>query len=151
LTDWFHLEKVYYDFASDIEAVSVHYVWTPLGNRPDWEQERHTRFMPLVYSPVGVGVPPAPLRKKVLKLPRRLVEPKTGEPTCRYLLHHYFEVFQDGHRTFSPLYTEAVDTEEGTCVPYLETNESPELAEGSDDAAGSRPADTELAGERERQ
>ena len=124
MNDCFHLEKVYYDFAPDIEAVSIHYVWTPIGEHPDWERERHTRFMPLVYAPVGLAVPPAPLRRQMLKLPRCVAHPAMGEPTAKYLLHHYFEVFQGGHRRFSPLYTEEVDTETGACVRYLQAADS---------------------------
>jgi len=28
----------------------------------------------------------------------------------RYLLHHYFDVFQDGYRLYSPLFSEAIVT-----------------------------------------
>jgi hypothetical protein len=150
LSDWFHLEKVYYDFAPDIEAVSIHYLWTPIGEQPDWERERHTRFVPLVYAPVGRAVPPAPLRRKMLKLPRRIPDSASGNLTAKYLLHHYFEVFQSGHRRFSPLYTEAVDTETGACVPYQAADGS-EGAERFDDATVSQVADAKLVGEREGQ
>jgi hypothetical protein len=151
LSDWFHLEKVYYDFAPDIEAVSIHFIWTPIGEHPDWEHERYTRLMPLVYAPAGLAVPPAPLRRKMLKLPRRLADPATGELTAKYLLHHYFEVVQSGHRRFSPLYTEEVDTETGTCLPYLQVADGSESAEGFDDTTGNQVADAKLVGERERQ
>jgi len=149
LSDWFHLEKVYYDHAPDIEAVSIHYVWTLIGEPPDWERERHTRFMHMVYAPVGRAVPPAPLRRKMLKLPRRISDPATGGQTAKYLLHHYFEVFQSGHRKFSPLYTEELDTETGAWVPYLQAVGGSEPAEGFEDATGTRVADAKLAGERE--
>ncbi|MBI3300751.1 MAG: hypothetical protein HYZ72_01535 [Deltaproteobacteria bacterium] len=45
---WHYLEKEFYDYADDIEGVNIHYVWTPLGGVVDWENQRVTRFMPLV-------------------------------------------------------------------------------------------------------
>lgn len=118
----FYLEKEFYDYAADIEGVNIHYAWTPLDGTPDWESQRVTRFMPLVRSPAQllgtepVTIPPqAPsepdeprLRKKVLKLPTHIQDPEHHTLTNRYLLHHYFEVFQNGHRYYSPLYTEEI-------------------------------------------
>ena len=98
-----------------------------------------------------VPVPAAPLRRKMLKLPRRISDPAAGGETAKYLLHHYFEVFQSGHRRFSPLYTEEVDTETGTCVPYLQAADGSESAEGFDDTTGNQVANAKLVGERERQ
>src|SRR5260370_42676113 len=103
-----------------------------MGEHPDWEHERRPRLMPLFYAPVGLAVPPAPLRRKMLKLPRRIADPATGGLTAKYLLHHYFEVFQSGHRRFSPLYTEGVDTETGAWVPYLQAADGSASAEGFD-------------------
>jgi hypothetical protein len=114
-------------------------------------RERRTRFMPSVYAPVGRAVAPAPLRRKIVKLPRRIADPATGGLTVKYLLHHYFEVFQSGHRRFSPLYTEEVDTETGSCAPYLQAADGSESAEGFDDTTGNQVADAKLVGERERQ
>ena len=125
---WYYLEKEFYDNADDIEGVNVHYVWTPLGSKPDWENQRATHYMPLVHSPAqlcstaGAHAPPsevtaltpARLRKKVLKLPQQILDPQRSTLTDRYLLHHYFEIFQDGHRHYSPLYTEEVITGAGT-------------------------------------
>lgn len=120
---WHYEIKEYYDYAGDIEGVNVHYLWTPLGGVPDWDNQRVTRFMPLVVQPparpsgettmrtteraVATAVR---LRRKILKLPQTIVDPKSGVPTDHYLLHHYFEVFQDGHRHYSPLYTEELHT-----------------------------------------
>ncbi|NOT53527.1 MAG: hypothetical protein HOP18_02875 [Deltaproteobacteria bacterium] len=120
---WHYEIKEYYDHADDIEGVNIHYLWTPLEGIPDWENQRVTRFMPLVVQPPS---PPGGetatqttenavatavrLRRKILKLPQTIVAPESGVPTDRYLLHHYFEVFQDGHRHYSPLYTEELHT-----------------------------------------
>jgi hypothetical protein len=122
---WYYLEKEFSDYADDIEGVNIHYLWTPIGGVADWENQRVTRFMPLVQSPSSllreVNSPlsptgasessPAGLRKKILKLPQRVVDPQSGTLTSHYLLHHYFEIFQDGHRRYSPLYTEELLTD----------------------------------------
>ena len=120
---WHYEIKEYYDHADDIEGVNIHYLLTPLGGVPDWENQRVTRFMPRVQPPTPPGnkVPidvtgeaAAPttlrLRRKILKLPQEILDPQSGIPTNRYLLHHYFEVFQDGYRQYSPLYTEELHT-----------------------------------------
>ena len=118
----FYLEKEFYDYADDIEGVNIHYAWTPLGDTPDWDAQRVTRFMPLLRSPAQllgtepVSMPPPlasdsdppRLRKKVLKLPTEIPDAEDGSVTNRYLLHHYFEIFQDGYRHYSPLFTEEI-------------------------------------------
>jgi hypothetical protein len=126
---WHYIEKEYYDYADDIEGVNIHYVWTPLGGVADWENQRVTRFMPRVQSsPLALtassplnakdGYPPLPrLRKKLLKLPLQILDPATNTLSDTYLLHHYFEVFQDGHRHYSPLYTEEINTGAGVNSP----------------------------------
>ncbi len=119
---WYYLEKEFYDYADDIEGVNIHYVCIPIDGVADWETQRASRFMPLVQSSsslslssptpaTGVTSPsPAPLRKKILKLPQRILDPQSGTLTDRYLLHHYFEVFQDGRRYYSLLYSEEIVT-----------------------------------------
>jgi hypothetical protein len=135
---WHYLEKEFYDYADNIEGVNIHYLWTSLGGVADWERQRETRFMPLVQSSrvdvhaplVASGssvAPQARLRKKILKLPLHIVDPDTGAFTSRYLLYHYFEVFQDGHRYYSPLYTEEISTG-GT---LLDTHEKEETSTSS--------------------
>lgn len=104
-TRHYQIEKWYYDYAENIEAVNVHYACTPLGEVPDWNSQRATRFLPLVESH---------LRRKVLKLPLRILDPNRGELTDRYLLHHYFEIFADGDAHYSTLYTEEVVTGAGS-------------------------------------
>jgi hypothetical protein len=125
---WHYLEKEFYDYADNIEAVNIHYVWTPLDKTPDWENQRVTRFMPFVRptshvvdeaettTPSSTATDPTHtrLRKKILKLPTQVPDPENGKLTDRYLLHHYFEIFQDGHHYYSPLYTEEITTGAGT-------------------------------------
>ncbi|MGH7964492.1 MAG: hypothetical protein ACRERD_22215 [Candidatus Binatia bacterium] len=105
---WHSLEKEFRDEADDIEGVNIHYAWTPLGDTPDWENQRVTRFMPPVQSSQVTGPAPTGLRKKILKLPEQISTALDGTPTARYLLHYYFEIFQDGSRHYSQLYTEEV-------------------------------------------
>jgi hypothetical protein len=119
---WHYEIKEYYDSADDIEGVNIHYLWTPLGGVPDWDNQRVTRFMPLVQPVTRPGnevatdkhehatAPTPRLRRKILKLPQTILDPESGLLTDRYLLHYYFEVFQDGHRHYSPLYTEELST-----------------------------------------
>ena len=53
--NWY-LKKEYFDIADDIEAVSIHYTWTPLGKAPDWSAHRESRLMPAgEYLATGVG------------------------------------------------------------------------------------------------
>jgi hypothetical protein len=119
---WHYQEKEFHDSADDIEGVNIHYVLTPLSGEADWDNQRTTRFMPLVQprtfprrdtsspSPESADPPSPGLRKKILKLPQHLPDSRSGALTDRYLLHYYFEIFQDGHRRYSPLYTEEVFT-----------------------------------------
>ena len=124
---WHYEIKEFYDYSEDIEGVNIHYLCTPLGGVPDWENQRVTRFMPRVQPspslgsevPIGrIGGATAPttlrLRRKILKLPQQIPDPQSGRSTDRYLLHHYFEIFQDGHRQYSPLYTEELYTKAAT-------------------------------------
>jgi hypothetical protein len=104
-TRHYQIEKWYYDYAENIEAVNIHYACTPLGEMPDWNNQRATRFLPLVESH---------LRRKALKLPLRLLDARHGELTDCYLLHHYFEIFADGDTRYSSLYTEEVITGAGS-------------------------------------
>lgn len=125
---WHYATKEFYDYAEDIEGVNIHYLWTPVGGVPDWENQRNTRFMPQIQRPVLSGskglddsesAPPPTavrLRRKILKLPQKILDPQSGTLTDRYMLHHYFEIFQDGHRHYSPLYTEELDTGTDTSV-----------------------------------
>jgi|GEM_PF-1655976 len=129
---WHYVIKEYYDYAEDIEGVNIHYLWTPLNGVPDWENHRVTRFMPRVQPSLrpgskmpatltgGTGATPSRLRRKILKLPQYILDPQSGLSTDRYLLHHYFEVFQDGHRQYSPLYTEELHTRATTQPPTTE-------------------------------
>jgi len=130
-----YVEKEFYDYADNIEGVNIHYVWTPFGGTVDWENQRMTRFMPLVRSSLaespislpltdgGTHLSSPRLRKKILKLPQQIPDSASGTFTNRYLLHHYFEIFQDGHRHYSPLYTEEIATEVKVQLPEDQSKE----------------------------
>jgi hypothetical protein len=99
--DHYTVEKSFLDYADDIEAVNIHYVLTLIEDIPDWEHHRCTRFMPLVQEK---------MRRKTLKLPKQ-VETSAGVAAARYLLHYYFEIFQDGDRHYTQLFTEEINTD----------------------------------------
>ena len=112
--NYHRVEKVFFDYSDHIEGVNIHYACTPLGESPDWVGERATRYLPLVEPR---------LRRKELKLPIRIRGGLGGELTDRYLLHYYFEIFLDGDRHYSPLYTEEVVTGVGV-VAVMDEPES---------------------------
>ena len=97
------VEKFFRDYADDIEGVNIHYVVTRIGEAPNWEAWRSTRYMPIVKGAT---------RKKALRLPKLLFDPETGAGMAHYLLHYYFEIFQGGDRHYSQLYTEEVVTDD---------------------------------------
>jgi hypothetical protein len=124
-SQYYEVEKRYYDYAENIEAVNIHYACSLLDKLPDWNSQRATLFLPLVESH---------LRRKVLKLPRRILDQDRGELTDRYLLHHCFEIFADGDTHYSALYTEEVVTGAGTIpAPRDAALISEETVFGSDD------------------
>lgn len=133
----FYIKKTYVDTSPGIELVNIHYTWTPLGEQPDWEVHRETRMMPrggtLVRGMGGttlddtgnyvqtdsytVELPDDGMRRKVIRLPKAIHDPATGEMTENYAFHHYFEVFKNGQRELSLLYTEEIISQE---IEYLD-------------------------------
>jgi len=106
----YFVEKSYWDDADDVEAVTIHYAWSPVGELPDWENEKVTRFMPKDRSNEG-GVA-SRRRVKVLRLPAQIVT-KSGDRTDHYELHHFFGICQGGSRHSSPRFTEEIVTGAG--------------------------------------
>ncbi len=92
--------KWFRDYADDIEAVNIHYALTAVGEPPDWNHVRATRYMPLVGKLI---------RMKELRLPLSMPD-SNGQPSNHYALHYYFEICQGGDLQFSPLYSEEVVT-----------------------------------------
>jgi hypothetical protein len=98
--------KSFYDFADDIEGVNIHYAVTPIGEMPDWESQRSTRYMPLVDGR---------MRVKALRLAAPVFD-SSGRSDGRYALHYYFEIYQGGDRHYSPLYSEEITTDDATAT-----------------------------------
>jgi len=173
----FYIKKTYVDTESGIELVNIHYTWTPVGEMPNWEAHRETRMMPrggvLIRGMGGTTVdesgqyvqttserielPDDGVRRKIIRLPKAIADPAAaGGYNENYAFHHYFEVFRNGKREQSPLYTEEMVSKEveyidfqgnlgGMCIfwsvydwdaPQYQPTEVPEFIErfGEDDA-----------------
>ncbi|MBV8134897.1 MAG: hypothetical protein JO121_04525 [Deltaproteobacteria bacterium] len=135
----FYMKKSYADWSPGIELVNIHYTWTPLAQMPNWEAHRETRAMPrggtLLRGMGGttldeqgqsvhtqtevIHLPDDGVRRKILKLPNEILDGATGKYTDNYLFHHYFEVFRNGKRENSQLYTEEIVSKE---VEYIDHN-----------------------------
>jgi hypothetical protein len=133
----FYLKKAFADQVPGIELVNIHYTWTPLAQMPNWEKHRETRAMPrggtLVRGMGGttideqgqsvqtqsevIQLPDDGVRRKILKLPNEIVDPETGRYNDNYALHHYFEIFRNGKRELSPLFSEEIVSKE---VEYID-------------------------------
>jgi hypothetical protein len=133
----FYIKKTFVDTLPDIELVNIHYTWTPPAQMPNWQAHRETRAMPrggtLVRGMGGttidehgqsvqtqsevIELPDDGTRRKIIKLPNEIPDPETGRYTDNYLLHHYFEMFRQGRRELSPLYTEEIVSRE---VEYID-------------------------------
>jgi len=124
----FYMKRSYVDTQPGIELVNIHYTWTPVGQQPNWEAHRETRAMPrggvLVRGMGGttldetgnaiqtasqtVELPDDGTRRKVIRVPSDVWDPAQNKHVENYDLHHYFEVFREGKRELSPVYTEEV-------------------------------------------
>jgi hypothetical protein len=134
----FYIKKTYVDTEPGIELVNIHYTWTPLGQTPNWEAYRETRAMPrggVLMRGMGgttldesglavqtavekVDLPDDGIRRKIIRLPRAIPDPAApGGFTENYTFHYYFEIFRNGQREQSPLYTEEIVSKE---VEYLD-------------------------------
>ncbi len=134
----FYMKRSYVDSESGIDLVNIHYTWTPLGEMPNWEAHRETRAMPrggtLIRGMGGttvdesgqyvqttserVELPDDGVRRKIIRLPKAIPDPSAPDTyTENYSFHHYFEVFRNGKREQSSLYTEEIVSKE---VEYLD-------------------------------
>jgi hypothetical protein len=134
----FYIKRTYMDTEPGIELVNIHYTWTPLGEQPDWEAHRETRAMPrggVLMRGMGgttvdesgqyvqtaseiIELPDDGTRRKVIRLPKAIANPATGGFTENYAFHHYFEIFRNGQREQSPLYTEEIVSKEVEYVDF---------------------------------
>ncbi|HJY82480.1 MAG TPA: hypothetical protein VKK81_15545 [Candidatus Binatia bacterium] len=134
----FYIKRTYVDSEPGIELVNIHYTWTPPGEMPNWEAHRETRMMPrggvLVRGMGGTTVdesgqyvqtsserielPDDGTRRKVIRLPKAIPDPSVATGyTDNYAFHHYFEIFRNGKREQSALYTEEIVSKE---VEYID-------------------------------
>lgn len=133
----FYMKRSFVDAHPDIELVNIHYTWTSLGEMPNWEAHRETRMMPrggvLIRGMGGtilddsgqyvqstgerIELPDDGTRRKILRLPKSIPDPATGDYTENYAFHHYFETFRQGKRELSQLYTEEIVSKE---VEYID-------------------------------
>jgi len=134
----FYIKRAFADNEPGIEIVNIHYTWTPVGQLPDWEAHRETRAMPrggvLVRGMGGTTVaesgdyvqtaserielPDDGIRRKVLRLPKAIFDSATNQYVENYAFHHYFEIFREGKREQSPLYTEEIVSKEVEFVDF---------------------------------
>ena len=128
----FYMKRSFVDTQPGIELVNIHYTWTPVGQQPNWEAHRETRAMPrggvLVRGMGGttldetgnaiqtasqtVELPDDGTRRKVIRVPSDVWDPAQNKHVENYDLHHYFEVFREGKRELSPVYTEEIVSQE---------------------------------------
>src|SRR5262249_48027225 len=137
----FYIKKTFVDNGPGIELVNIHYTWTPVGEMPNWEAHRETRVMPrggVLMRGMGgttidesgqavqtaverVELPDDGTRRKIIRLPKAIPDAKTGGFTENYAAHHYFEIFRNGQREQSPLYTEEIVSKEVEYVDFQGT------------------------------
>ena len=128
----FYMKRSYVDTQPGIELVNIHYTWTPVGQQPNWEAHRETRAMPRGGVPYvvwaaqtldetgnaiqtasqTVELPDDGTRRKVIRVPSDVWDPSQNKHVENYDLHHYFEVFREGKRELSPVYTEEIVSQE---------------------------------------
>jgi hypothetical protein len=128
----FYVKKTFIDPDPGVELVNIHYTWTPLGEMPNWDAHRETRVMPrggVLLRGLGgttldesgqyvqaqvqtITLPDDGRRRKVLRLPKAVPDRASGGYTEHYAFHHYFEIFRNGKREQSPLYTEEIVSKE---------------------------------------
>ncbi len=97
---WYY-PKGWTDQQDGVEQVVIHYASTPPGQWPDWSWGHESR----VLEDRG-GYPRN--RLKVLRMPREVWDMQNERNTPEYRFHHYFEVFQDGHRWTTDLFSEDI-------------------------------------------
>ncbi len=124
---FWYLKREWLDQEDGIDAVYLHYTWTPYSTGPDWNQHRETRLLEkgatikegmggtvLAEGATDAAVKERPssspenARVRVIKMPSRIWDPHRNGWTENYLSHHYFEVHQKGRVWNTDLFTEEI-------------------------------------------
>lgn len=95
-----YLTKTWTDPDDSVDAVQIHYMWTPHGEGPFWDGGHEVRWL----SDHGGGH-----RVKVLSMPTA-IRRDGGWSSDGFDLHHYFEVFSRNGRWTSDTFTEEIVT-----------------------------------------
>jgi hypothetical protein len=95
-----YLTKTWTDPDDDVDAVQIHYMWTPVGDGAFFDGTHEVRWM------TDAGGEPR-RRTKVLSMPRAIWN-RGGWNDDGYALHHYFEVFGRHGRWTSDTFTEEI-------------------------------------------
>jgi hypothetical protein len=133
-----YLKKMWLDQEPGIEAVIIHYTFTPLGQTPDWRFPHETRLMeknamvkqgfggttlaaedqvatiPVTERPASA---PPNARIKILRMPASVFNPQTSTFSENYLFHYFFEIWQNGRQWTTPPVTEEIVSKE---IAYLD-------------------------------
>lgn len=95
-----YLKKTFDDPDDSVDAVQIHYMWTPLGHGPYWDGNHAVRWMH------GKGH-----REKILSMPTAVWQ-DGGWNADGFALHHYFEVFGRHGRWSTDTFTEDIVSRE---------------------------------------
>jgi hypothetical protein len=128
-----YLKKTWLDQEPGIEAVVIHYTFTPPGQAPNWGLPHETRLMEknatvkqgfggttlaaedqVATLPVSERPASAPpnARVKILKMPASVFNPQTSTFSEHYLFHYFFDVRQNGRVWATPVVTEEIISKE---------------------------------------
>lgn len=95
-----YLTKTWVDPDDSVDAVAIHYMWTPVGDGPYFDGTHAVRWL------VDCGGQPR-RRVKVLSMPRSIRTPG-GWSDDGFALHHYFEVHGRHGRWTTDTFTEEI-------------------------------------------
>lgn len=95
-----YLAKTWIDPDDSVDAVQIHYMWTPIGDGPYFDGTHDVRWL-------GDWGGEPRRRGKVLSMPRAIWK-EGGWSHDGYALHHYFEVFGRHGRWTSDTFTEEI-------------------------------------------
>jgi hypothetical protein len=134
-----YLKKTWFDQEPGIDAVTIHYTFTPLFQAPDWRLAHETRPMeknarikqgfggttlaaedvatlPITERPATA---PANARVKVISMPSAVFNPMTRRFDEDYLFHHFYDVWRGGRvASTTSVFTEQIASQEIELVDW---------------------------------